>query len=49
MPLKMRDRADRQQRGGVDRRAGSESEDRLEADFHKEEYHESYPMSNNTL
>ena len=50
MPLKMRDhRANRQLRGGADRCAGSEGEDGLEADFHGKEYHESYPMSNNTL
>ena len=44
MPLKIRNRANRQQRGGADGSGGNESEDGLEADFHTEEYHESYPM-----
>ena len=49
MLLKIGDRADLQQRGGADQCTGSEGEDGLEADSHGEGYHESYPMSNNTL
>jgi hypothetical protein len=45
MQLKIGDRADRQQRGGADQCTGSEGEDGLEADFHTEAYHESYPIS----
>jgi hypothetical protein len=49
MPLKITDRANRLHRAGADRRAGREGEEGLETDFHREGYHESYPMSNNTL
>ena len=49
MPLKMRTRADQQRRGGADRCAGSEGREALEANFHREGYHESYPMLNNNF
>jgi hypothetical protein len=48
-PLKIRDQANQKQRAGADRRAGSESEEGLEADFHGKEYHETYLMSNNNF